>query len=226
MSTAQTATANRRKLRKVSRGKRRKWPLVIVGMPLTFFVLVVLYFNLSTRGYVFSDSADVSTAPVAIVFGAGLQKGGKPSRVLRARLDGSIALYRQGKVRKLLMSGDNRTRYYNEPEAMRRYALQANVPKADIIVDFAGRDTYDTCYRAKNVFGFSHAILVTQAYHAPRAVYLARGMGIDAVALAVPNLTQFPLLQMSYTGREYLADAKAWWDLSVSHRRPYVDAPG
>ena len=176
----------------------------------------------STRDAVFTSQQDLPSAPVAIVFGAGLRKG-KPSLVLRGRLDASIDLYRSGKVKKLLMSGDNRRKDYNEPEAMRRYAVEHQVRNADIVLDFGGRDTYDTCYRARTVFGITNAILVTQRYHAPRAVYLARGMGMQVSAYAVPNLDQFPALQLDYTAREWLADAKARWDMSVTHRRPELD---
>lgn len=164
----------------------------------------------------------VPAEPVAIVFGAGL-RGGKPSLILQNRLDGAIDLYRKGKVHKLLLSGDNRFADYNEPQAMRRYALAHRVRDDDIVLDYAGRDTYDTCFRAKNVFGLNEAILVTQAYHAPRAVYTARSLGIDATAYALPNLRRYPGLQLSYNAREYMADLKAMWDLKVTHRRPYID---
>jgi vancomycin permeability regulator SanA len=222
MSVAQTTAVRSRKVGGARR-RRRKWPLVVLGTPVLCFFGIVSFFYWSTRGVVFTKSGDVPVEPVAIVFGAGLHNG-KPSLILRDRLDGSIELYRQGKVKKILMSGDNRARNYNEPAAMRRYALGQGVPNADILLDYAGRDTYDTCYRARNVFGLTSAVLVTQAYHAPRAVYLARAMGIDAVAYAVPNLDQFPSLQLGYTGREYLADAKAFWDLNFSHRKPYVES--
>jgi vancomycin permeability regulator SanA len=192
--------------------------LIVLALP-TF----LLVFVCSTRNYVFSDAQELPNVQTAIVFGAGLKRAGKPSLVLQARLDGAIDLYRMGKVHKLLMSGDNRVRNYNEPEAMRRYAVQQGIPNGDIVLDFAGRNTYDTCYRAKNVFGCDKAIVVTQAYHAPRAVYLARGMGIDAVAYAVPTQSRFPYLQFMYSGREILADLKATWDINVTHRKPYVD---
>ena len=219
------AEVNGKTANKKSSKRRRRWPWLVLAAPFASILAMVAFFYWSTRGQVFTEAKDIPSKPIAIVFGAGLHHG-KPSLVLQGRLDASIELYQSGKVKKLLMSGDNRTRYYNEPEAMRKYAVEHHVPNRDIILDYGGRDTYDTCYRAKNLFGVSDAVLVTQCYHAPRAVYLARGMGIDAVAYAVPNLDQFPTLQLSYTGREYLADAKAFWDMHFSQRKPYVSMKG
>jgi vancomycin permeability regulator SanA len=120
------------------------------------------------------------------------------------------------------MSGDNRTENYNEPKAMRAYAIRHSVPSAAIELDYAGRDTYDTCYRAKRVFGVDKAIFITQEYHAPRTVFLARALGIESTAFAVKNLPLYSLKQMSFDAREVCADVKAVWDVAVSHRRPYV----
>ncbi|HWD38651.1 MAG TPA: ElyC/SanA/YdcF family protein [Fimbriimonas sp.] len=206
------------------RSKFRRLLLIVVGLPLLALILSIGYIQGSTFDHVYTKLNDLPEKPFAIVPGAGLRPGGKPSLILQARLDGAIDLYRFKIVRKLLMSGDNRTKYYNEPAAMRQYALEQGVPSKDILLDFAGRDTYDTCYRAKAVFGCKSAVVVTQQYHASRAVFLARSFGIDAVAYAVPNLTQFPALQFNYTLREYLADLKALWDVNISHRDPYVDS--
>jgi len=105
---------------------------------------------------------------VAIVFGAGLQRDGTPSAVLRDRVATAASLYFEGKVQKLLMSGDNRFLDYNEPGSMKAYAISLGVPGEDIVLDYAGRRTYDTCYRAREIFGLDEAILVTQTYHLPR----------------------------------------------------------
>jgi vancomycin permeability regulator SanA len=172
--------------------------------------------------YISYKAKDLKPEPVAIILGAGLRDG-KPSLVLKLRLDGGIELYKLGKVKKLLMSGDNRFHEYNEPEAMRVYAVAHGVPNEDIILDYAGRDTYDTAYRAYHVFGVKRAILVTQQFHMPRALYLHRRMGIQATAYALPDLAMIGEPQLVYDGREYLADVKAWWDINFSHRKPYVD---
>ena len=129
------------------------------------------------------SEADVPARRVAIVFGAGLLRDGSPTAVLRDRVQQAANLYFAGKVEKLLMSGDNRFVNYNEPEAMHQYALSLGVPEAAIVLDYAGRRTYDTCYRAKAIFGVSEAILVTQKFHLPRAVFLCNMLGLDGVGV-------------------------------------------
>lgn len=124
------------------------------------------------------------TRPVAIVFGAGIRPGGRLSPMLRDRMDTAIALYDAGKVRKLLVSGDNSTLSYNEPGAMYDYAVSQGVPAEDVVRDYAGRRTYDTCYRAGRIFGVSDAILVTQRFHLPRALFTCRSLGVEAVGVS------------------------------------------
>jgi SanA protein len=122
--------------------------------------------------------------PVAIVFGAGIRTGGRLSPILKDRMDTAIALYDAGKVRKLLVSGDNSTLSYNEPGAMYDYAVMQGVPPNDVVRDYAGRRTYDTCYRAGHIFGVSEAILVTQRFHLPRAIFTCGNLGVAAVGVA------------------------------------------
>jgi len=132
---------------------------------------------------IFAEFTAPSDRRVAIVFGAGLLRDGTPSAVLRDRVQQAANLYFAGKVEKLLMSGDNRFVNYNEPESMRQYALQLGVPDTAIVRDFAGRSTYDTCYRAKAIFGLDKAILVTQQFHLPRAIFLCNMLGVDSVGV-------------------------------------------
>ncbi len=128
-------------------------------------------------------SQSVPVTPVAIVFGAGLWRDGTPTTVLRDRIATAAELYFSGKVQKILMSGDNRYLDYNEPGAMREYALSLGVPEDAIVLDFAGRRTYDTCYRAHAIFGLDKAILVTQGFHLPRALYTCNVLGLKAIGV-------------------------------------------
>jgi SanA protein len=125
----------------------------------------------------------VPTTPAAIVFGAGLWRDGTPTTVLRDRIATAAELYFAGKVQKILMSGDNRYLDYNEPGAMREFALSMGVPEEAIVLDYAGRRTYDTCYRAKAIFGLDKAILVTQGFHLPRALYTCNALGLKAIGV-------------------------------------------
>jgi SanA protein len=128
--------------------------------------------------------ASVPQKPVAIVFGAAVYGNGRLSTVLRDRMETAIILYQEGKVGKILVSGDNRFEEYNEPAAMTEYALQRGVPARDIQPDFGGQRTYDTCYRARNIFAVESALLVTQEFHLPRAIFTCRRLGLDAVGVS------------------------------------------
>ncbi|MEJ5314354.1 MULTISPECIES: vancomycin high temperature exclusion protein [Anaerolinea] len=166
--------------------------------------------------------AEAPAMPVAIVFGAGLSRDGTPSPVLRDRVETAANLYFQGKVKKLLMSGDNRFIDYNEPGAMRQYALDLGVPSEDIVLDYAGRRTYDTCYRAKAIFGVTEAILVTQPFHLPRALYLCNQLGVKAIGVPADNRYYLRRSQLWWNLRETLATAVALWEVWVSHPVPVL----
>lgn len=127
---------------------------------------------------------EVPFARAAIVFGAGLTASGAPTAVLKDRVTTAVNLYKTGKVEKILMSGDNRFIDYNEPGAMKSFALEIGMPEEDIILDFAGRRTYDTCYRAREIFQLDEAILVTQKFHLARALYTCNALGLDSVGVA------------------------------------------
>lgn len=120
----------------------------------------------------------------AIVFGARVMSSGRLSTMLRDRVATGADLYHAGKVDTLLMTGDNREVSYNEPGAMRDYAIRLGVPAEAIILDPAGLRTYDSCYRAKDEFGIDAAILVTQDFHLDRALMICDALGIEAVGVA------------------------------------------
>jgi SanA protein len=144
------------------------------------------------------ESAPVK--PVAIVFGAGLYRDGTPTPVLKDRIDTAARLYFAGKVQVILMSGDNRYLNYNEPGAMLEYAVSLGVPEQDIVLDYAGRRTYDTCYRALRIFDVREAVVVTQSFHLPRALYTCNALGMKAIGVAAEI-------------REYRVSSLAYWNL-------------
>ena len=170
-------------------------------------------------------AATSKDARVAIVFGAGLTRDGSPTPVLRDRVETAAALYFDGKVQKLLMSGDNRFTYYNEPGAMRAYALNLGVPDDAIVLDYAGRRTYDTCYRAKAIFGVQDAILVTQRFHLARALFTCVNLGIRASGVSADRRTYLPVTHLSWQLREIPASTVAIWDVFVSHPLPILGTP-
>jgi len=168
---------------------------------------------------------DVPTRRVAIVFGAGLWRNGTATPVLRDRVQTAANLYFAGKVEKLLMSGDNRFVEYNEPAVMRQVALSLGIPEAAIVVDFAGRRTYDTCYRAKAIFGVTEAILVTQAFHLPRAIYECSRLGVDSVGVNADLRVYSKSSVLYWNTRELFATVAALWDVNISHPVPVLGNP-
>jgi len=171
------------------------------------------------------ESGDSPRKRVAIVFGAGLRRDGTPTAILRDRVETAVNLYFSGKVEKILMSGDNRFENYNEPEAMRQYALSLGVPAQAIALDYAGRRTYDTCYRAKAIFGVENALLVTQKFHLPRALFLCRALGLDAAGVEANQRTYRNESLLIWNIREQLATISAFVDVYVSNPVPVLGDP-
>lgn len=166
------------------------------------------------------ELADAPARPVAIVFGAGIRPGGRLSPMLADRMDTAIALYRAGKVRKLLVSGDNRFVDYDEPTAMYNYAVARGVPAADVVRDFAGRRTYDTCYRARVIFGVEQALLVTQRFHLPRALFTCRNLGVDALGVSADRRVYWS--NSYYRFRDAFATLRAWVDVKLLRPLPVL----
>ncbi|MCS6994900.1 MAG: YdcF family protein [Anaerolineales bacterium] len=196
--------------------------LVIAGMAV--LLLPRLFVGLFGWAYTYTEN-EAPTRPVAIVFGAGLTRSGEATPVLRDRIQTAARLYFAGKVRKLLMTGDNSTVYYNEPEAMRRYALALGVPDEDIVLDYAGRRTYDSCYRAREIFGVQSAILVTQKFHLPRALYLCNMLGIDGVGVAAENFRYRRMSLLFWNLRELAATLTALIDVHLTRPLPILGQP-
>lgn len=127
-----------------------------------------------------TEFSEIEDTRIGIVFGAGLDKKAEnPSIILKDRLDTAVILYKSGKVQKLVVSGDNRFENYNEPTVMFEYLIKEGVSEFDIERDYAGRSTYDTCFRAKEIFGISEAVLITQDFHLPRALFTCQNLGIQ-----------------------------------------------
>jgi SanA protein len=157
---------------------------------------------------------------VAIVFGAGLRRDGTPTPVLRDRVDAAASLYLSGKVEKILMSGGEHSPQYSEPIAMRDYAISMGVPPAAIVTDSGGHNTYETCYRASAIFKITDAVLVTQSFHLPRALYTCNALGIKAIGVPADRRVYRQVSHLVWNIRELPATVKAFWDVHFSHPTP------
>lgn len=168
---------------------------------------------------------EVPSDKVAIVFGAGLRRDGMPTTILRDRVETAAQLFLDGKVNQLLMSGDNRFVDYNEPEAMRQYAISLGVPYEAMTLDYAGRRTYDTCYRAQAIFGVESAILVTQKFHMSRALFTCNALGLDAVGVEADNYYYLKRSRLYWNLREQFATVGAFWDVYLKKPIPVLGDP-
>lgn len=162
---------------------------------------------------------DLDAAPVAVVFGAAAW-GKAPSPIFADRLQTAAELYFMGKTQKILISGDNSELRYNEPVVGQQFLLELGVPADDIVLDYAGFRTYDTCARAHAIFGIEQAILVTQRFHLPRALFLCSLQNIDVVGIAADR-RRYRDLERNWL-REQAARYTAFWEGLVLRHDPTV----
>ncbi|GAA1904007.1 ElyC/SanA/YdcF family protein [Streptomyces durmitorensis] len=169
------------RLPRTRRGQRRA---VQVFMAVCVVALLpATWLFVTTEGRLHT-TADVPRTRVAVVFGAGLWKG-EPSPYLAHRLDAAAELYEAGRIEVVLVTGDNSREEYDEPDAMRAYLTERGVPGRRIVSDYAGFDTWDSCVRAKKVFGVDRAVLISQGFHIRRAVALCRAAGVSSYGVGV-----------------------------------------
>ena len=199
--------------------------LWVISILLSITAGILILPRLITGIYSWSRITDVPNAPnreVAIVFGAGLWRDGSPTPVLQDRIETAATLYDSGKVKKLLMSGDNRVQNYNEPGAMQAYAIELGVPDEDIVLDYAGQRTYDTCYRAREIFQIDEVILVTQSFHLPRAIYTCNSLGIEATGVPANNRQYRRESTIFWNLREIPATIVALWQIHFTRPVPIL----
>ncbi len=200
---------------------------IAVGCGVTTVVLLGglrLWVEQKYRDRIYTCAEDVPPRSVAIVPGAGLWPDGSLTPVLADRVATAADLYHAGTVQKLLCSGDNRFVDYNEPQRMLEYAVSLGVPEEAIVLDYAGRRTYDSCYRARDIFGLERVVVVTQRFHAARVLYLCDALGVDAVAV-LADQQDYTIRRVTWETREYPALALAWWDVNVRHPLPVLGEP-
>lgn len=194
---------------------------ILKGLGALLFIYIVtvpIWIYSQGRENIYTDLKSVTDYRVAIVLGAAVTPEGEPREMLQDRLDVAADLFEAGNIEKILVSGDNQEENYNEPLAMYHYLVDERaLPEDAIAMDFAGRRTYDTCARAKEVFELSEVVLVSQGYHLPRAIFLCNELGVEAKGVSAT-------LNSNYKGegffkfREFWAIHKAIYDI-------YVESP-
>ncbi|MCP3784315.1 YdcF family protein [Micromonospora sp. A3M-1-15] len=199
---------------------RRALVVVVAGAALLAAgtAACVVWVRGGAEGHLFAE-ADVPEAPVALVLGTKVEADGTPSPFLAGRLEIAQRLYAAGKVRVILVSGDHMNYDYAEPDAMRRWLVDRGVPAEKVVLDHAGFDTYDSCARARRVFGVERATVVTQSFHLPRAVALCRHLGVAANGVGDDTARRYADRWRVSATREYGACVKAAVDV-LSGRDP------
>jgi len=214
------------KINKIVRPKKRltfrKWVLYsIILACILYFFFAPLIIVLSGRNSVYLKDSEIKGLNVAIVLGAAVNPEGNPRDMLKDRLDVAANAYWDGYIEKILVSGDNRVENYNEPLAMQQYLIiQRAIPEEDIVLDFAGRRTYDTCARAASVFKLKKVLLISQGYHLSRAIFLCENLGVSVKGLSATVSNEYEA-ETWYKTREFFAIHKAIWDIYI-HKPDFV----
>ncbi len=201
---------------------RRIVPFVLLAVALVVLVMLLwkAWIDAQTSGLIYRwDDARLPENHVAMVFGAGLNQAGGPSAILYDRVATAADLYKAGKVQKLLMTGDNSAVNYNEVEAMRQTALGLGVPDNDIVLDYAGFNSWDSCYRAREVFGLTSATLVTQQFHLPRALFGCNYLHVKSVGVIADRQ---PYSTVYNEAREYLGVMGLAWRMLVNDQPKFL----
>lgn len=194
--------------------KRVAFYLVLLSLPIWMLIGANLYIEWGFNSLIYSSPAAVPPRPVALVLGTAREFQGFRNPYYQYRIEAAAQLYHSGKIKGILISGDNSSEYYNEPGDMQKDLMKRGVPEAYINLDYAGFRTLDSIVRAEKVFGVTNYIVVSQRFHCQRALFLARIKGHQAVAFEAQDIpTQ--LGGYSVKLREVGARAKALWDVVV-----------
>lgn len=203
---------------------RDKWMKKMIVVALAMAVILIVFVSSVTihiqnfaKPYIFNaESLDKPSCYTAIVLGASVHRNGSLSSVLLDRVNSALELYRSGKVKRFLLSGDHGQTDYDEVNTMKNYLIKEGVDSADIFLDHAGFDTYSSMVRAKEVFKVDSLYIVTQQYHLYRAVYIARKIGLNAYGYVADKREYNAIVK--YTLREWLANVKSWIWVNTNHK--------
>ncbi len=205
--------------------KWKRWlkRTVLIGTVLLLLgIAFVAWANLAAvhagQGRLFDRVEDIPASRVALVFGTDDRFQGRENLYFRYRIDAAEALWKAGKVKLILVSGDNRSKDYNEPEKMRRALVDRGVPIDRIVCDYAGLRTLDSVVRAKEIFGLKDVIFISQRFHNERAAYLAEANGMECTGLNAQDVEG--RAGMRTKAREVAARVQMWLDVNILKTRP------
>ena len=197
----------------------RRFIGIVLISGITFITYTNATINHNPKQFIFDDVDKVSEHKVGMVLGTSEKTiGGGANPFFVNRIEAATKLYQAGKIKKILVSGDNADISYNEPKAMQIALLDRGIPKEDIILDYAGFRTLDSVIRAREVFGQNDLIIISQEFHIKRAIYIARTLGIDAQGFVAREVSM--KFNARTQVREILARTQAWMDVHILSRQP------
>lgn len=196
--------------------------IILAGLSLATCVLLSINYIICSlvNGYISKDVNSVMPCYTAIVLGASVSNEGELSTVLTDRMLTAIELYRSGKVQRFLLSGDHGRKQYDEVNSMKNFLLANGISSKDVFLDHAGFDTYNSLVRAKKIFDVDKAIIVTQNFHLPRAVYIGRSIGLDTCGVKADRREYRNMYKLQF--REIFANVKAVYEVVFDINPKYL----
>lgn len=210
--------------------KRIKKIIKLIVVTTTLVTTGIILAHLIVSWYagkkVYENTSDIPHNRVGLVLGTSpYARNGGPNYYFTYRIDACVALYKAGKIDRILVSGDNHTKYYDEPKYMRDALVKRGIPESAIVLDYAGFRTWDSVIRAKKVFGQSKMTIISQGYHNERAVFIARCKGIEAIGFNAKEIKRTRTYIYFGFLRESLARCKMFLDLIINKQPKFLGDP-
>ncbi|MDD5639621.1 MAG: ElyC/SanA/YdcF family protein [Candidatus Pacebacteria bacterium] len=196
--------------------KTVKFVLAIIFIILSAIILINYTIIQESKDLIYKEISQIPNAQTALILGASVKPNKEMSDVFRDRVDSAIELYSTGKISKIIVSGDHGKKYYDEVNTAKKYLLEKGIPPENIFLDHAGFDTYDSLYRAKYIFNAKSIIIVTQNFHLPRAIFIAKKLGHNVYGFSA-DLHQYDDANKMFI-REIFADVKAYFDVLLEEK--------
>jgi len=196
-----------------------RWILIVFLLIILFWVLINYYIIIKSQDYIF-DSKHIpkNNIKIGLVLWASVKSNWIPSPILQDRLLTAFYQYKLWDINKIIVSGDNSQKNYNEPQAMKNYLVELWVKSEDIYLDYAWFDTYDSIYRAKEIFWVNSLEIFTQRYHLYRSVYIARSLWINAIWVVADKKNLLSLSRFDF--REFFSRIKAFLEVEILKTKP------
>jgi SanA protein len=195
--------------------KYRNILLIVIATPVMMVLLSNLVIEYSARGKTYSDISTIPKNKVGLVLGTSKKlSSGHANPYYANRINATITLYTAGKIDFVLVSGDNGSRYYNEPTTFKKDLVSGGIPEEKIFLDYAGFRTLDSMVRAKAIFGLDSVTVISQKFHNKRAIYIARKKGLEAIGYNARDISGQPGQKVKF--REYFARVKVFVDLLLN----------